>query len=32
MSLNANDKKVVTTFWGKASAQADAIGQDALGR
>ncbi|XP_051573313.1 hemoglobin subunit alpha-like [Myxocyprinus asiaticus] len=32
MSLTANDKSLVSAFWGKISSKADAIGQEALGR
>lgn len=32
MSLTAKDKAFVKAFWGKISGQADAIGQEALGR
>lgn len=32
MSLTANDKKVIRSFWSKIGSQADAIGVNALGR
>lgn len=32
MSLTAKDKAVIKDFWGKIANQADAIGQEAMGR